>query len=266
MSWTLGTIWHGVAEKLGLASPAGTGTGAVSEKVPETPGDEAVVAAAAPEAAAAITLERELEPFERLALSGPCRAILQCGAWKNAAILTCPAGEEERFTCKRTGDKLTIDYRGAPGAVLEVKSTMPLRVLKLRKHIRARVHNLAGDELVCKLSGSSRVTLSNVALTALKLKLDNGSRSDCRGDIQRLDLSVANRSSARLAGALDRIQAKITGTSRLRAGTIRDAEIEVSGGSSARVKVSGRLRGRTSGSSRLQYSGPVRDVDMAGSR
>ena len=262
MSWRWGTVWREVAAKLGLASP-----------VAPPPEVAPNVAEAVPDAATKVvppvvlvTTERELEPFERLALSGPCRAILQCGAWKNAATLTCPAGEEERFAFKRNGDKLTIDYRGAPGAVLELKSTLPLRVLKLRKHIRVRVHNLAGDELVCKLAGSSRMTLPNVALTALKLKLDNGSRADCRGEVHRVELSVANRSSARLAGALDRVQAVVAGASRLRAGTIRDAEIDVSGGSSAKVKVSGRLRGRTSGSSRLQYSGPVRDVDMAGAR
>ena len=129
---------------------------AVAEEADEAPATE-------PAAAVVVTTERELEPFERLALSGPCRVVLQCGAWKNAANLTCPAGDEEHFCFKRNGDKLTIDYRGVSGAILELKSTRPLRILKLRKHIRVRVHNLAGDEMVCKLAGSSRISLTIVS-------------------------------------------------------------------------------------------------------
>ena len=266
MNWEWRKVWNGLVGKLGLV-PAETPLPEVRTEVSEAVAEEADEAPATePAAAVVVTTERELEPFERLALSGPCRVVLQCGAWKNAANLTCPAGDEEHFCFKRNGDKLTIDYRGVSGAILELKSTRPLRILKLRKHIRVRVHNLAGDEMVCKLAGSSRISLPNVALTALKLKLDGGSRAECRGDIHRMELSIANRSSARVAGALDRVQARITGSSRLRGGTIRDAEVDVSGGSSAKVKVSGRLRGRTTGSSRLQYSGPVRDVEMAGGR
>ncbi len=107
-------------------------------------------------------------------------------------------------------------------------------------------------------SGASRVAISGFR-SARDLVLEVSGASTVEGDIQSADVTmeVSGASTVRLTGTGQGLQANVSGASTvdLRAFPVRDADVEVSGASSATVVPSGRLDVEASGASHVYYVG-----------
>jgi hypothetical protein len=108
------------------------------------------------------------------------------------------------------------------------------------------------------LSGASQGVISGFK-SERPLELEVSGASAIRGDIESGDVTagISGASSLQLDGRGSDLKLNVSGASRadLAGFRVRDADVEVSGASSARVAPSGRLDVEASGASRVYYLG-----------
>jgi hypothetical protein len=144
----------------------------------------------------------------------------------------------------RQGDTLMIGLEpGSPPslgrATLEAEVTMP-------------------ELTEVALSGASHVTITGFE-SAEPLVVDASGASELRGEIEagRVRFYVSGASQLRLTGSAAHLTVDGSGASQIDLSdfAVGDAEIELSGATTASVRASGRLDARASGASRLTYAG-----------
>jgi len=119
------------------------------------------------------------------------------------------------------------------------------------------------------LSGGSRADVTGFNLSHdLSIELSGGSR--VYGDIsaEDVDLELSGGSRIELEGSADNLVADCSGGSQLELDSfpVGNADIEISGGGSGDIDVSGTLDLNLSGGSRVLYSGEpkIGDIDLSG--
>jgi hypothetical protein len=120
-----------------------------------------------------------------------------------------------------------------------------------------------------ELSGASDVTVADFKSTEA-LYVEASGASSLQGDIEAggLRFNLSGASEVRLSGSGGDLVMDVSGASSadLAEFAVADAEIQVSGASSAAVNVSGRLEAEASGASRVRYRGrpTLGSVDASG--
>lgn len=138
---------------------------------------------------------------------------------------------------------LGVDSKGGTvqtSTKLKASVTLPeLRSLALSGASRAKINGrVAVPELAVSSTGASEFTATTISVREMHLELTGASRATVSGSVGAAKLRFSGASVA----SLDKLE-----TER--------AEIELSGASTAAVRVSAALSYRVSGASRLTYSG-----------
>jgi hypothetical protein len=108
-----------------------------------------------------------------------------------------------------------------------------------------------------EVSGASDVHLGPLSADAVTLDVSGASRVEGSASLGEVAGEVSGASAVGLAGSADGLQLEASGGSRLELFqlTAQTADLSVSGGSRARVTVTGRLDAEASGGSRIEYAG-----------
>ncbi len=114
----------------------------------------------------------------------------------------------------------------------------------------------SSNDLPIKLSGGSHLSGSTSA-GDVNLSLSGGSHVTLSGSVDNLTANLSGGSHVTLSGSADSIDIKGSGGSHfnLQDYSVRDADINLSGGSFADVNVNGTLNVDISGSSEVTYIG-----------
>lgn len=108
------------------------------------------------------------------------------------------------------------------------------------------------------LSGATTSKVSGFNdLGNLDLDISGASKSDIQVKAQKVIMDVSGASTVMLTGTANRIEGEISGATTIRAYDfpVKDAFLDVSGASSIRVSVSGKLEVEASGASSVRYRG-----------
>ncbi len=140
------------------------------------------------------------------------------------------------------------------GDTLRLRLRPGTRVSRFTLRAEVTMPSLQGVEL----SGASRGTLTGFR-SADRLAIDVSGASSLRGDIEAGDvrLEVSGASTVELTGSGGNLSGNGSGASSLRLARfpVQDADISLSGASTAELDISGRLNADLSGASRLEYAG-----------
>ncbi|WP_345264026.1 head GIN domain-containing protein [Nibrella viscosa] len=107
-------------------------------------------------------------------------------------------------------------------------------------------------------SGASRSTISGFRNQGtFDLEISGASTSTVGVDATRLNLDVSGASNVTLTGKAETLAGEVSGASSVKAYelSLKDASLEVSGASSARINVTGKLNVSASGASSVRYRG-----------
>jgi hypothetical protein len=154
---------------------------------------------------------------------------------------------------------------------LRARVTMPdLSALELSGASLAAVSGFSSTgELMVALSGASRVSLSGVNAGGTAFTISGGSA--LTGELQATSLGGDASGGSRVAVDGGAVSESIEGSGGshfdLKSFPVQDADVQLSGGSSAAISVNGRLNADVSGGSRLDYAGSplLGDVNASGS-
>lgn len=190
-----------------------------------------------------VTLEEDVAGFEEVDVSHSFEVDITRGE-SFSVVVRVDDNLRERLQVVKRGNALMIGLE--PGtlpnlgkATLEAEVTMP---------------ELTGIEL----SGASHVTIAGFE-SAKPLDVHASGASELRGDIEageaRFDVSGASRVG--LKGSANDLIVDGSGASRidLSGFDVVDAEVDLSGASTARVRAGGRLDAQASGASHVTYAG-----------
>jgi hypothetical protein len=193
----------------------------------------------------------------------------------------------DNFTVRITIDKnlneyLVVNQRGDTlhiglepnntytGTRQEAVITLPdLRRLELSGASRASVSGFATTHSVdYELSGASQAELVDIKAGNAGLKLSGASRASGSLVMDSGDFSLSGGSQLELQGSAKEIKIDGSGASKLSLENfpVTDADISLSGGSRAVVKVDGRIDLNLSGASEVEYIGSPRlgSINMSG--
>lgn len=108
------------------------------------------------------------------------------------------------------------------------------------------------------LSGATTSKISGFNdLGTLDLDISGASKSDIQIKAQKIIMDASGASTINLTGSANRIEGEVSGATSLRAYDfpVKDAFLDVSGASSIKVSVSGKLEVEASGASSVRYRG-----------
>jgi len=143
-----------------------------------------------------------------------------------------------------SGDKLRIRYKDSHNWGKNRKRVM----------VTISMPTLKGLDL----SGATTSTISGFNdLGTLDLDISGASKSDIRLKAQKIIMDASGASTITLTGSASRIEGEVSGATSLRAYdfSVKDAFLDVSGASSIKLNVSGKLEVEASGASNVRYRG-----------
>lgn len=201
-----------------------------------------------------ITITEDYADFDRVEITHAFKADIRQGDSFSVEV-RIDDNLEQYLDVSQSGDKLTVgldqEVRFSFNRVtLEVDITMPQLV-----------------EIAA--SGASQVTLSGFE-SDQDLRADASGASSIEGDIIAgdADFEISGASRMTLDGSGGTLRLELSGASRtdLEQFAVTDADVVLSGASSAVVNVSGRLDVDASGASRLSYAGnpTLGSIDVSG--
>jgi len=170
-----------------------------------------------------------------------------------------------RIKVEKVGDTLVIGRRGLDLMAIfhprpHVVVTMPeLYELTLSGACQGKAIGFqSGHSFTLKLNGASHLEINQ--MTAGSLKTDISGASNLAGDINisgdaRFEISGASRVELTGSGAAAGIELSGASQARLAGLTLQKAAVNISGASSAQLKISSSLDIDLSGASRLEYTG-----------
>jgi hypothetical protein len=189
------------------------------------------------------TVTPAADGFERLDLANEVDATVTQGSPRRLEI-TVNENLQDHLRVRTAGDRLEVglddgfDYHGV---VLQVRVTMPsLTAIDLSGASRAQLigfERFPTDRLTATASGASQLSGTIIADT-LALELSGASRADLTGSARALTLEASGASHATLDGL-----------------TATVASVDLSGASSAIVRVDSEVHGEASGASDLVVRG-----------
>ena len=163
------------------------------------------------------------------------------------------------------GSSFSIEARGNRQDLddLDIYTSNGTLHAQYRKHYRNRRYDMNITITMPTLrgvdfSGASRSDISGFqGMRELDIKLSGASRSTLNVDADRTNIDLSGSSDLDLKGAGDLLIGELSGASKLEAFDypVAEAELDLSGSSSARVKVSKLLDVKASGASSVRYRG-----------
>jgi Putative auto-transporter adhesin, head GIN domain len=149
-------------------------------------------------------------------------------------------------------------------ATLKAEVTMPsLRALEVSGGATADVTGFASeDDLELRLSGGGKVSLAGFRAGDVGIDVSGAARLS--GDLEAQELSgeASGAGQVALAGSASKAQLEASGAGKLdlKDLTLKDADLQLSGGASGTVRVTGTLTVEASGGARLDYYGSPTQV------
>jgi hypothetical protein len=170
---------------------------------------------------------------------------------------------QEYLDVYKDGDTLHITMkhgRTYSNTHLEAEVKLPrLVALTLSGASKGSVSGFAtGDDFKLEVSGASRATLSDMTVEEFRLEVSGASRAEgsinAEGDAR---FEASGASTIKLSGSAEDAEIRVSGasTADLEDFAVRNADAEVSGASNATVNASGTLSAEVSGASHLYYTG-----------
>ncbi|HEX8424729.1 PspC domain-containing protein [Hymenobacter sp.] len=189
--------------------------------------------------------------FDGVSVLGPYRVVIRAGSTYQVKAAGSTTDLNE-LRVLREGSKLVVrsrnrnflggsNWRGA-GKILVIIETPELDKLELVGAAQADVHGFGTGDLQVEQAGASQLRL--------------------QGDFNKLDIDLAGACRASLEGKADDLSVDGAGGCELAARnfTARRADIDMVGGSKARLRVTENLKADAVGASVIEYSGNPSDV------
>lgn len=166
---------------------------------------------------------------------------------------------------EKSGDTIKIRRKGFDiGAIFRprphVRITMPyLHEIVLSGASQVRVGKFVSDHpLIVRLNGASHVEIESMSAGNTRMEVTGA--SNVTGDFKvsgDIDLKINGASRVELTGLSESARLELSGASQARLAnfSFNNIDTNISGASSAQLKVSGKLDVNLSGASRLEYAG-----------
>lgn len=168
----------------------------------------------------------------------------------------------------RSGSQFAVDVRGNRSDIDDLDVTVRNGTLhaQYRNYLRKRRYNITFTVTMPTLravnfSGASQSTINGFTnLTELTVALSGASKSTVNVGASRLAVNLSGASVLTGTGSGSELQADLSGASRLETVEcpVSNATLDVSGASSARVRVADALTVKASGASNVRYRGTPR--------
>ncbi len=190
-------------------------------------------------------VQREVEPFHRLSVSGPFKVIVKQGSETGVAVSSENIEIRDAIHTKVQNGVLRVQLTGGQKIILKGKS-------------RLVVYVSVKDIDSISLSGACTMVVDG-KLNADKLGLAISGASSLNTELQVKNLNIrqSGASDLLLKGSVEHIGVKLSGASDLNAIDLMSGICiaEVSGASDMQIAVSQKLNAIVSGASEFQYSG-----------
>jgi hypothetical protein len=114
------------------------------------------------------------------------------------------------------------------------------------------------------MGGSDVMGLAKISVESLEIVASGGADVTLDVDVDALDVVASGGADVNLSGNADFAALKTSGGSDVNARSLsaRDVQVQTSGGSDARIAVTGRLSGSVSGGSDVSYFGEPETIDV----
>lgn len=191
------------------------------------------------------------EGFDGVSVIGPYRVVIRAGGTHQVKAAG-DADDLDDLRVEREGSKLVVRSRNrnflggsnwrSADKVLVTIETPELNRLELVGAAQADVQGFGAGDLQVEQAGASQLRL--------------------QGDFNSLDIDLAGACRASLEGKADKLSVDGAGGCELAAAnfTVRSADIDMVGGSKARLRVTENLKAEAVGASVIEYSGSPSDV------
>lgn len=147
---------------------------------------------------------------------------------------------------------------------LKAEVTLPsLRALEVTGASTADVEGFASqDDLDLRLSGAGKVDLTDVRAGKVSINVSGGAHLSGGLEAQEVSGETSGAGRVSLEGSASRATLEASGAGRLelKAFTVRDADLQLSGGANGTVRVTGTLKVEASGGAHLDYYGSPASV------
>ncbi|MFN8346627.1 MAG: head GIN domain-containing protein [Spirosomataceae bacterium] len=189
-----------------------------------------------------ITRNFDLKGFDRLSLGSAFEINVTKGS--HSVKVEGRKQDIEDLEADVNGGKLRVRYKDSHGWGRNRK----------RVTVTISMPTLKGLDL----SGATTSKISGFTdLDKLDLDISGASKSEIQVKAQSIVMDISGASTINLIGSANRIEGEISGATSLRAYDfqVKDAFLDVSGASSIKVSVSGKLEVEASGASSVRYRG-----------
>lgn len=166
----------------------------------------------------------------------------------------------------RQGSSFAVSASGRKSDIDDLEATVTGGKLRVRYRDTRWNNNRKGAKIEITMpqlrgidfSGASRSTVSGFRNQGnLDVEISGASTSTVEIDATRLNLDLSGASNVTLTGKAETLAGEVSGATSLKAADLKlkDASLEVSGASSVRVNVTGKLNVDASGASSVRYRG-----------
>lgn len=196
--------------------------------------------------------------IDRIAITGACRATITCCREENSCRIRNAASLSPDLQIEHRNGRLeiTVPKNSSARPDLEIFSTVMPSGLKFRRDAEVIIHQATGDQLNCKLSRGAKLTLAGGNIGNLNLKVVEKSSAQFElHTVAVCRLHVDGASRLNFVGNIKELEGHFTDESTADLQVVRNAEVEVSGGSKLDLMITGKLSGDVVGASKLHYSG-----------
>ncbi len=170
----------------------------------------------------------------------------------NAQIIPGPEFKIIARGTNRELEAMEIRKEG-PAAVFGTRDNFNFCLFCIRKGANVEIHMPKLEKVF--LSGASHVTASGFKAERLDLDFSGASGGDMEVDIAEMNARLSGASKARISGTSTQVSLKASGASQFdsASGSIRDAELDLSGASKAWMGNLQKLQVKASGASKVYY-------------
>jgi len=218
------------------------------------------------------TREIEISGFDRINISHTFQVEITRSNSFGVSI-TADDNLDEYLDVEKNGSTLNLglkDNHSYTNVTLRAMVSLPdIYRLELSGASRADISGFTFSHTVnFQLSGASHLELADIETGDASFNISGASKLSGALEIPKADMVVSGASTAELSGSAEDIEINASGASRLNLIDFPavDADVNLSGASSARIAVSGILNAELSGASRLTYAGSpsLGDINVFG--
>jgi hypothetical protein len=202
-----------------------------------------------------VTQERSVTGFDKVAVSAGMNLYLEQGS-KEYLKLEAEDNIIQNIVTEVNGGKLTVKYKNLFGGISTGEPVnVYLTIINLKE---------------LDASSGTSINSKEINTDSLKLDISSGAAGEMTIKAVSIDLGLSSGSTLKLSGTVESQKANLSSGSFYRASDLasKKAEIDVSGGSSAKVSVSDNLDVNISSGSSVEYSGTpaiVSNISSGGS-